>query len=222
MILYKQTGLYLVKLYWNRCFSKCLMPRTQTNAQQRILAIADDLFYQEGIRAIGVDTIIARSEVAKTTLYRYFPSKDDLVVAYLEGRNQRFWELFEATVNHHAGQPKQQLLAIFAWIDELLSNADSCGCPFLMVASEFPELNYPGHQVAIAHKQKMRDRMTELAELAGIKPAEELSAALLMLVDGAFAERRLFKQHDNGVSLATAATTMIAAYEIECSTLPEM
>ncbi|XGV94817.1 MAG: TetR/AcrR family transcriptional regulator [Leptolyngbya sp. BL-A-14] len=189
------------------------MPRTQTDAQQRILAIADDLFYREGIRAIGVDTIIAKSEVAKTTLYRYFPSKDDLVVAYLEGRNQRFWELFEAVVNQHPEQPKQQLLAIFVWIDELLSSDDSHGCPFLMVASEFPEPDYPGHQVAIAHKHKMRERMTELAELAGIKQAQELSAALLMLVDGAFAERRLFKQHHNGVSLAKAAATMIAAYE---------
>lgn len=198
------------------------MPRTQTDAQQRILTIADDLFYQEGIRAIGVDTIIAKSDVAKTTLYRYFPSKDDLVVAYLEGRNQRFWELFEIAINQHSGQPKQQLLAIFVWIDELLRSADSCGCPFLMVASEFPEFDYPGHQVAIAHKQKMRDRMTELAEQAGIKQAQELSAALLMLVDGAFAERRLFKQHDNGVSLAKVAATMITAYESGLNESTEM
>ncbi|MBD1918339.1 MULTISPECIES: TetR/AcrR family transcriptional regulator [Cyanophyceae] len=188
------------------------MPRTQTDAQQRILAIADDLFYREGIRAIGVDTIIAKSEVAKTTLYRYFSSKDDLVVAYLEGRNQQFWELFEVVVGQHSGQPKQQLLAIFAWLDELLSSTDSHGCPFLMIASEFPEINYPGHQVAIAHKQKMCDRMAELAEWAGIKPAKELSAALLMLVDGAFAERRLFKKHNNGVSLGKAAAVMIEAY----------
>ncbi len=188
------------------------MPRTQTHAQQRILAIADDLFYREGVRAIGVDTIIAKSAVAKTTLYRYFPSKDELVVAYLEGRNQRFWELLETAIAQHPGQPKQQLLAIFAWIDELLSSEESHGCPFLMVASEFPEPDYPGHQVAIAHKEKMRDRMAELAELAGIKQAKEVSAALLMLVDGAFAERRLFKTHDNGIKLAKAAAIMIEAY----------
>ena len=188
------------------------MPRTQTDARERILAVADALFYQEGVRAVGVDTIIARSEVAKTTLYRYFPSKDDLVVAYLEGRNRRFWQLFEAVVEQNSGQPKQQLLAIFAWIDELLSSPESCGCPFLMTASEFPEMEYPGHQVALAHKQKMRDRMAELAKLAAIEPAQELSAALLMLVDGAFAQRRLFKQHDNGIKLAKAAAMMIECY----------
>ncbi len=188
------------------------MPRTQSNAREKILAIADNLFYQEGVRAIGVDTIIAKSEVAKTTLYRYFPSKDDLVSAYLEGRNQRFWELFEEVVNQHSGNPKEQLLSIFAWIDQLLSSTNSQGCPFLIVASEFPQPNYPGHQVAIAHKQKMRARMEELAELAGIKKAKELSAALLMLVDGAFAERRLFNQHGDGVHLYKAAIMLIDAY----------
>ncbi|AFY92743.1 TetR/AcrR family transcriptional regulator [Chamaesiphon minutus] len=193
------------------------MSRTQTDARARILGVADELFYREGVRAIGVDTIIAQSEVAKTTLYRYFPSKDDLVVAYLEGRNQRFWELFETVVNQHLRQPKQQLLAIFIWLDELLSSADSHGCPFLMVASEFPEADYPGHQVAIAHKQKMRGCLIELAELAGIEQAKELSAALLILVDGAFAECRLFKKHDNGIKLAKAAAVMIEAYACSLS-----
>ena len=184
----------------------------KVGARDRILAIADELFYSDGIRASGVDTIIAKSEVAKTTLYRHFPSKDDLVVAYLEARNQRFWELLEAEIGHDDGQPRQQLVAIFAWLDKLLSSDESHGCPFLMVASEFPELEYPGHQVAIAHKEKLRDRLIELAELAGISSAEELSAALMMLVDGAFAERRLFQQHGNGISLEKLASIMIKAY----------
>ncbi|HIK13812.1 MAG TPA: TetR/AcrR family transcriptional regulator [Leptolyngbyaceae cyanobacterium M33_DOE_097] len=191
------------------------MPRPQTDARQRILAIADDLFYREGIRATGVDTIIAASEVAKTTLYRYFPSKDDLAVAYLEDRSQRFWELFEAVATQHAGQPKQQLLAIFEWLDEMLSQGDCHGCPLLVVSSEFPELGYPGHQIAIAQKQKVRDRLSELAALAGIRSAKELSAVLLMLLDGAFSERRLFNKHNNGVKLAKAAAVAIAAYETQ-------
>jgi len=191
------------------------MPRPQTDAQQRILAIADDLFYREGIRATGVDTIIAASEVAKTTLYRYFPSKDDLVVAYLEDRSQQFWEAFEAATTQHNGQPKQQLLAIFEWLDEMLSQGNCYGCPLLVASSEFPELNHPGHQIAIAHKQKVGDRISELAKLAGITAAKELSAVLLMLLDGAFAERRLFNKHDNGVKLAKAAAVVIAAYETQ-------
>jgi AcrR family transcriptional regulator len=185
------------------------MPRTQTDARERILDVADQLFYREGVRATGIDTIIARSEVAKTTLYRYFPSKDDLVVAYLERRNQQYWDLLETAIKRYSGKPKQQLLAVFGWLDELLASPENHGCPFLMTASEFPEVDYPGHQVAIAHKQRMRDRLVELAKLAGIKPARELSAALLMLIDGAFAERRVFQQHGNGMTLQKAAAMIL-------------
>jgi AcrR family transcriptional regulator len=188
------------------------MPRIQTNAKDKILTIANNLFYQKGVRAIGVDRIIAESEVAKTTLYRYFPSKDDLVVAYLEVQDWHFWRLFDEVVDRSPNEPKQQLLAIFSWIDELLASPDCHGCPFLMIAAEFPEIDYPGHQVAIAHNQKLRDRLTALADLAGIALAAELGATLSLLIDGAFAQRRLFKNHDNGVRLAKVARMAISAY----------
>ena len=188
------------------------MARTKTNAREKILSVADELFYQQGIRAVGVDTIIAKSEVAKTTLYKYFPSKDYLVVAYLESRNQLFWKLLEERLKQYSDSPKRQLLEIFIWIDSLLDCDDSYGCPFLIVASEFPELDYPGHQIAITHKLRMQSRIKELIKLMKIKEAEELSAALLMLIDGAFAERRLFNQHNNGVSLEKAAKVMIRSY----------
>ncbi len=187
------------------------MPRTNTDARDRILNTANQLFYQQGIRAIGVDTIIAKSEVAKTTFYRYFPAKDDLVVAYLEERDRLFWELFEVVVSRCPDRPKQQLLAIFEWLDELLANETCEGCPFLIVASEFPEVNYPGHQVAISHKAKMRDRLAELAAASGINQANELSIGLMLLVDGAFVQRRL--DRTNQVNLHQAAMMYIRAYE---------
>jgi AcrR family transcriptional regulator len=186
------------------------MSRPTTDARDRILNTATALFYQQGIRAIGVDLIIAQSEVAKTTFYRYFPSKDDLVVAYLEARNQWFWALFEATVSRAPDEPKQQLLSIFSWLDELLASPDSQGCPFLTVASEFPETDYRGHQVAIDHKTKMRDRFTTMAAAIGVKQADELSAGLMLLVDGAFVQRRLYQAHQ--VNLHQAAMMHIVAY----------
>jgi AcrR family transcriptional regulator len=185
------------------------MPRTVTDARDRILNAADVLFYQQGIRAIGVDTIIAQSEVAKTTFYRYFPAKDDLVVAYLEGRNKRFWELFEVAVNRV--EPSKRLLAVFDWLDQLLASSENQGCPFLMVASEFPEINYPGHQVAIAHKTRLRDRLTDLAKASGIKKADKLSHGLMLLIDGAFVQRRLYQTHQ--INLSQAAAMQIRGYE---------
>lgn len=186
------------------------MPRIQTDARDRILAIADDLFYRVGIRATGVDTLIAQSEVAKTTFYRYFPSKDDLVIAYLEDRNQRFWVLLEAVLAQSPNNHQQQLLSVFTWIDELLASDRNYGCPFLMVASEFPEISYPGHQVAIAHKTKLRDRLTELGQTSGIQQAQELSEGLMLLVDGAFAQRRLYQSQL--VKLQPTAAKLIQAY----------
>ena len=169
------------------------MARTKTNAREKILSVADELFYQQGIRAVGVDTIIAKSKVAKTTLYKYFPSKDDLVVAYLESRNQLFWELLEERLKQYSNNPKQQLLEVFVWIDTLLDCDNSYGCPFLIVASEFPELDYPGHQIAITHKLRMQSRIKELIDLTKIKEAEELSTALLMLIDGGICRTPTFR-----------------------------
>ena len=188
------------------------MPRTQTDTREKILMVANDLFYRHGVRAIGVDTIIAQSEVAKTTLYRYFPSKDDLVVAYLEINDRHYWRLFDEVVARSPNDPNQQLLAIFSWLDELIASPECYGCPFLMVASEFPEIDYPGHQVAIAHKQKLRDRIRELAELSAIELAAELSAILSLLIDGAYSQRRLLGTHENGVTLKKAAKIAIDAY----------
>ena len=188
------------------------MPRTQTDTREKILMVANDLFYRHGVRAIGVDTIIAQSEVAKTTLYRYFPSKDDLVVAYLEINDRHYWRSFDEVVARSPNDPNQQLLAIFSWLDELIASPECYGCPFLMVASEFPEIDYPGHQVAIAHKQKLRDRIRELAELSAIELAAELSAILSLLIDGAYSQRRLLGTHENGVTLKKAAKIAIDAY----------
>jgi AcrR family transcriptional regulator len=169
------------------------MPRkANSSARERILEVASKLFYQYGIRAVGVDTIIAESGVAKTTLYRYFPSKDDLIVAFLEERDRLFWEYFDIAVGKHLDNPKAQLLAVFEWIDELLVKPECYGCPFLTTTSEFPQLDYPGHRVAINHKKQMLQRLTQLAENAGIPNAEHLGKYLLLLVDGAFSQRRLF------------------------------
>jgi AcrR family transcriptional regulator len=178
--------------------------------KEHILNIADELFYREGIRATGVDTIIAKSGVAKTTLYRYYPSKDDLVVAYLQRRNQRFWELIEAEIARYS-QPREKLLAIFKWLDELLAKPDCLGCPFIVTSSEFGELDYPGHRVAIEHKQAVLKRLVELATNSGVIESEELGINLTLLIDGAFAQRRLFATVA-GVSLTKVAGILVDEY----------
>ncbi len=182
---------------------------TKIPPRERILQVADELFYREGIHVSGVDTIIVKSGVAKTTLYRYFPSKDDLIVAYLFGRNQRFFMALAAVEIQYAKDPKAQLIGIFEWLEALLARPDCYGCPFLITMTEYPDLNHPAHQVAVAHKQQVRDRVTKLAKQVGVKHPDELGQQLLLLIDGAFVHRRLFGTGDTG--LKTGAIALIEA-----------
>ena len=179
--------------------------------RKHILNIADELFYKEGIRATGIDTIIAKSGVAKSTLYRYFPSKDDLVVAYLEQRNQRFWDLLEAELSKYPSPGVEKLLRVFTWLDELLAKPECLGCPFIITTAEYGDLDYPGHQVAVKHKQAVLERLTQLAEEANVNNPGQLAAVLLLLIDGAFVQRRLFGKVPE-VSLAKVAEGLISKH----------
>jgi len=116
----------------------------------------------------------------KTTLYRYFPSKDDLVVAYLQDRDRRFWECIEAAMNQASDDPKIKLLAIFEWLEDLIAQPDCYGCPFLITITEFPALDYPGHQVAVAHKNPWSTH--RIGEAHPGQNPKELGAHLLMLL----------------------------------------
>lgn len=162
---------------------------TRTRAARKVLETADELFYREGIRAVGVDALAAASGVGKMTLYRHFPSKDELVAAYLEERDRRFWEWFDGAAR---GGPAERLGAVFAALPELLARADYRGCPFLNAATEFPGSEHPARRVAIGHKRRVRDRLRALAEEAGAKDPEELSHELMLLMDGAFASTQVF------------------------------
>ena len=123
---------------------------TKPDSRQHILDVAGDLFFRSGYRAVGVDTIVERTGLAKMTLYRHFPSKDDLIVAYLEQVNRLFWEWFEEAAQSAGGEPRERLLAVFGALGKLVASPKCHGCAFLMAASEFPELDRPGHRVALA------------------------------------------------------------------------
>src|SRR5580698_4050104 len=115
------------------------MRSPQKSARERILETADDLFYREGIHAVGIDTIIENSGVAKMSLYRSFASKDALVAAYLEARGQRYWQWWDGVMARHASQPRLQLRDLFEAIAVRTRAPEFRGCAFLKAASEFPE-----------------------------------------------------------------------------------
>jgi AcrR family transcriptional regulator len=167
-------------------------PARRSSAQTRdhILQVAGDLFYWEGIRATGIDRVASQAEVAPTTLYRLFASKDDLVAGYVERCSMKYRALLSDASSPAAGTPRDRILAVIdAFEDEVLS--DACrGCPFLMVLAEFPDPQSAPHVNAVAHKTWLRELFLGLAdELAlstGLSDSATLADRLMLVSEGIY------------------------------------
>jgi AcrR family transcriptional regulator len=181
-------------------------------ARERILEAATRLFLRDGFRAVGVDTIVAEAGVAKMTLYAHFPSKDDLIVAYLERANEQFWEWWEGA-GAGIDDPRRKLVAMFEAVGKLADSPQCLGCTFQGTAAEFPDPEHPGHRVAIAHKQAVRARLRTLAEQAGLRGPGDLADQLLLLMDGAWVAARMFGPDNPATHVAGAARALIEAHE---------
>jgi len=181
-------------------------------ARERILEAATRLFLRDGFRAVGIDTIIAEAGVAKMTLYAHFPSKDDLIVAYLDRANEQFWEWLDGAC---AGvdDPRARLLAMFDAVGKLANSPQCLGCTFQGTAAEFPDPEHPGHRVALAHKQAVRARLRTLAEHAGLREPDDLADQLLLLMDGAWVAARMFGPDNPSMQAAAAARALIEAHD---------
>src|SRR6202047_4416838 len=163
------------------------MKAPQQSARERILETADDLFYREGIHAVGIDTIIEKSGVAKMSLYRSFASKDELVAAYLEARGQRYWQWWDGVMARNANEPRRQLPDLFEAIAVRARRPEFRGCAFLKAAAEFPEEEGSrARVVALAHKKEMRKRLLKLCRAIGAHQPKVLTNQLLMLIEGAY------------------------------------
>ena len=177
-----------------------------------ILDVAGALFYQRGFAATGVDLIVRESGVAKMTLYRHYPSKDDLIAAWLERADAQFTEHFERWAGPADAPARDQLLGVFAGLQKLVSSPTCLGCPFLLAASEFPEPATRAHKVARRHKQRVRERLREMAAGVARAAGDALGDQLLLLMDGAFMAARLFGAADHpGRHVRDAAAALLDA-----------
>ncbi len=182
--------------------------KKEITPRDKVFQTASRLFYQNGYRAIGVDTLAAESGIGKMTLYRHYPSKDDLIVAYLKHSDELFWKNFEE-ITKDAPTAREKLLAFFNSLQEYVTTPACYGCPFLNVATEYPETDYPGHKVAMEHKQSVRKRFYQLAREAGAKKPAVLADQLFLLMDGAYMASRMFGPKNPAAHLAEAAQVLI-------------
>ncbi len=137
--------------------------KKEITPKDKVFQTAARMFYRHGYRATGVDTLAGVSGIGKMTLYRHYPTKDDLIVAYLKDSNDLFWSNFEQ-MTADAPTAREKLLAFFEGLQDYVQTPTCYGCPFLNVATEYPESDHPGHQVAMEHKQSVRVRFRQLAK----------------------------------------------------------
>jgi AcrR family transcriptional regulator len=161
-------------------------------AHEHLLKAASELFYHQGVRAVGIEAVVERAGVNKMSLYRQFSSKDDLVVAYLKRCDEHFFARFDASVEKHPGEPIKQLLQYFDDLVRRASVPDYRGCPFVNVASEFPDASHPARQAVADNKAKLMARLTALAEEARATDPAALADALALLIEGIYAASQTY------------------------------
>jgi AcrR family transcriptional regulator len=143
------------------------------SSRERILRVAYDLFSRRGIRAVGIDELVETAGVSKATLYRHFRSKDDIVLAFLQRREQRWTRDFvESEARRRGSTPRARLLAIFDVFDEWFHRDDFEGCSFINVLLETSDLEHPVGEASAAHLEYIRSVVQRLAEEAGLPEAD--------------------------------------------------
>ncbi|WP_291187118.1 TetR/AcrR family transcriptional regulator [Dokdonella sp.] len=191
--------------------SRSASSATPPRAIDRIRAVADDMFYREGIRAIGVDEIVTRAGVTKPSLYRSFASKDELAAAYLRDYEAAFWERFDAAAKGHEHDPRAHLLAYFEGLAQRASKGGYRGCGLTNAAVEYPQAEHPARKVAEANKRALRSRLAAMAKDMGAADAQALGDGLLLLLEGAYASGQLFGKGGPVRSLVENAQRLIDA-----------
>ena len=183
--------------------------REPSEARRRILETADRLFYQDGIPAVGIDRIIAEAGVAKMSLYKHFPSKDDLILAVLKYREQAVLEFFRSAMERHGKKAKSPLRAFFAALKDFFESPGFRGCPFQNAAIELADPAHPGTEFVRGHKERFGEFLCGLVEEA-VGKAAKVAPAVALLVEGAIVTAVIQGKPDAADVARDAALKLVA------------
>ncbi|MGJ0485582.1 MAG: TetR/AcrR family transcriptional regulator [Methylomicrobium sp.] len=191
-----------------------------SNLKERILQSASELFYRQGIRATGVDAIVKAAGTTKMSLYHYFPSKSDLVLAHLQQSAETMRERIITGIAERATEPKARLLAIFDVFGEMLRLDGFRGCPFINAATEATGDEEAFKQVSADFYQQFRLRLEEWAVAAEARQPEMLARQLVLLISGAIIAEQM--QRDSGAMRAARdAAEILIGQACDSSSNPE-
>jgi len=185
------------------------LKREQPPPRERLLAVARELFYRDGIRAVGVEAIAAAAGTNKMTLYRHFASKDELVAAYLQelaGEGEALWE--EAK-SRHPGDAEAQLRYLLRRASQFAAESAGRGCALANAAVELAERKHPARKVVEAHKRRQCERLVALVREAGYAEPERLAEELFLLVEGARVSLQSVGREGPGARLYALAENLL-------------
>jgi AcrR family transcriptional regulator len=180
------------------------MKTSHKPVRERVLDTATDLFYREGIRAVGVDTIVEKSGVGKSSLYRHFSTKDDLIVAYLEKQEEHHSKWYDEALAQYEGSPYAQLVAFIDTTIETMMEPGYRGCYLLNALAEISNVNHPAYSYVLKYKESFQMRLSHLTRQAGAQD-ETLANQLMIVINGALVSVSLV-----GATIAATQLKMIA------------
>jgi AcrR family transcriptional regulator len=182
------------------------------SARERVFRTAAELFHRRGIRAVGVETIAAQARTTKMTLYRNFPSKDELVAEWLRDHDARFWRSWDAMSREHPDDARQQLKAAFELLAKHVADPKARGCPMANAAVEITARDHPATRIIKAHKARLRARLAELCARIGARDPRLLADQLFLLMEGARVSAQTPGARAAAASVAGAAAVLIEAH----------
>jgi AcrR family transcriptional regulator len=179
------------------------------SARKRIFDTASELFYTKGIRAVGVETIAAEADTTKMSLYRNFPSKDELVAEWLREHDARFWKTWETMASRYPSDPRRQIHVAFGLLAKHVADPAARGCPMANAAVEITERDHPARKVIEAHKAKLRSRLVQICIRIGVAEPRLLADQLFLLMEGAQVTTQTLGVHGPARNIARSAKMLI-------------
>jgi AcrR family transcriptional regulator len=192
--------------------SEATCSSVKLSARDRIFAAARDLFYRQGIRAVGVESIAQEAGATKMSLYRAFPSKDELVAECLKQSERDFFVWWDETIAPHANNPEAAVLALFKGMSAKAGTCEKRGCVIGNASVEITDEDHPGRAVVEAYSREKRRRLRELCAAMKARDPEELADGLMLLMDGGYFSRLSLGPKGPTASLSKAAQALMRAY----------
>ena len=180
------------------------------NKRDELVSKALKVFYRDGFHATGMDKLVVETGVSKTSMYKHFRTKEDLIVAALRLRDENFRKWFLQRVDELADTPAERLIASFDVLGEWFLEDSFRGCMFIKAGAEYQEQDHPIHVQAAEHKQLLLEHFTSVAEQAGARDPQKLASQIVLLQEGAIVSAVLLKNCDPAEDARDAAQHLLA------------